>query len=403
MTGSAGKMTEKKLPGFNGTVMVDETTPPPRTRPSLFPTREQVASFAGLPMPQPRAVVQPPQPDMATTAQEAVSDVDTAELHDFELADAPSPLESAPVDSDNERKSSRPDKKSQSHIDTSKASRPLAAKIAPQSSSFPLLRLPPRAIHRTLDLLLVYDEPIALVRKRPDRRLVEANKSHILTVGKGKTTREPQNKAMKSNVARTINTASPTNLFLVCRALRNLGIKTYYNKNTFAFYDRQGLTGWAASIGSRRNEVRKVELRSEWEVVFKNNDIHSKYLGMTADKAVLSTTELRVLRNIARVNIDIALRMPWQRTGKLPDYDKVSLDAQKMCFKFGKLLARDMAFKFMIHELNTPLIAKHLHIWFDKTWQEPWYESAEFKRRDVEDKRKLATERAAKASSGEDS
>lgn len=266
-----------------------------------------------------------------------------------------------------------------------------------------LLNMPDNIMNRILDLLLVYDEPIALVRKRSDRRIVEADKSHILTVGKGKITRERQNKKMMSKVARSINTASPTNLFLVCRALRNLGIKTYYNKNTFAFSKEQGLAGWAASIGSRQNEVRKVELRSEWDLVFMNNDIHSEYLRMDAGKGVLHTTELRVFGNIERVNIDIALRMPWQRTGKLPDYDKVSLDAQKRCFKLGKQIAWDKALKFMIRELNTELIAKHLHIWFDKTWEEDWYESAEFKRRDAEYKRERAALRAAKISSGKDS
>jgi hypothetical protein len=100
MAWPAGKMTEKKIPGFNGTVMIDETTPPRRTRPSLFPTREQVASLAGLPLPQPRATAHPPQ---------VVSDVDATELNDFEMADAPSPLESAPVYSNNERMSSRPE------------------------------------------------------------------------------------------------------------------------------------------------------------------------------------------------------------------------------------------------------------------------------------------------------
>jgi hypothetical protein len=265
-----------------------------------------------------------------------------------------------------------------------------------------LLNMPDNIMNRILDLLLVYDDPIALVRKSPNRREVETKKLHIVTVGKGRITRKPQDKKMKSNVARNVNTASPTNLFLVCRALRNLGIKTYYNKNTFAFSNEQCLAGWAASIGSRRNEVRNVELRSEWDLVFQNNDINSEYLRMDAGKGVLQTTELRAFSNIERVNIDIALRMPWQRTGKLPDYDKVSLDAQKSCFKLGKQIARDKALKFMIRELNTELIVKHLHIWFDKTWVEPWYESAEFQRKDAEDKRKRAAERAVKASSGKD-
>lgn len=262
-------------------------------------------------------------------------------------------------------------------------------------------------MHLILDFLLVYDEPIALVRKSPNRRIVEANGSHILTVGRGKITREPQEPQekklkLKSNVARNINTASPTNLFLVCSGLRDLGIKTYYNKNTFVFSDEQNLIDWAASIGSRRNKVKKVELRSEWEVLFNHNNIHSKRLKMTGN-GVLYTTGLRVFTNIERVNIDIGLRMPWQRTGKLPDYDKVSVNAQNTCYNFGKWMIRDMADRFRRYELDIPFIAKHLHVRFDTAWEEPWYESAEFKRKHAENKRKLAAERAAKASSGKGS
>jgi len=104
-----GKMVEKKVTGFNGLVSFDDTTPPPPTRPSLLPSRDQVASLAGLPLPQPRAVKQPPQPDLTAAAQEEGSNVDAAELNDFEMVDAPSPLESAPVGPDNERKSFDPE------------------------------------------------------------------------------------------------------------------------------------------------------------------------------------------------------------------------------------------------------------------------------------------------------
>ena len=261
--------------------------------------------------------------------------------------------------------------------------------------TFRIIDLPDKAIHQTLDILLVYEEPIALVRKSPDRRTIEAEKSHIVTVGQGKITREPQDKKLKSNVARTVNTASPTNLFLVCRGLRDLGIKTYYNKNTFAFSNEEGLAGWAKSIGSRRKEVRKVKLRSEWEVAFEYNDIHSKELS-TSGAGVLDTRVIRVLRNIERVDLDLALRMPWQRTGKLPDdYDKVSLDVQRMCFEYGKDIVKAVADRFRLYELNDPLIDKHRHIWFDKAWVEPWYESAEFKRRDADWKRECAEKRAA--------
>lgn len=265
--------------------------------------------------------------------------------------------------------------------------------------TFRLLNLPDKAIYKILDILLVHDEPVALVRKSPDRRIIEAQKSHIVTVGQGKITREPQGSTLKSRTTRILNTASPTNLFLVCRGLRDLGIKTYYNKNTFAFSDEQGLNGWAKSIGSRCKEVRKVELRSEWEVAFENNDIHSKDLSISGT-GVLDTPALRLMENIERVDLDFALRMPWQRTGKLPyDYDKVSPDAQKMCFDYGKLMVKAVGDRFRRYESNSHLIEKHQHIWFDKAWEEKHYESAWLKKRFAEDKRKLAEERAAKSSS----
>lgn len=89
-------------------------------------------------MPQPRAVQQAPQPDLTTTAQEAGSDADVAELDVFEVVEARSPLESAPVVPDNERKSSCAGEASQSKTDTITASDPPAPTptARPQSSSF---------------------------------------------------------------------------------------------------------------------------------------------------------------------------------------------------------------------------------------------------------------------------
>ncbi|GAB7333720.1 hypothetical protein MBLNU13_g05257t1 [Cladosporium sp. NU13] len=544
-------MVEKNIPGLSGTFVFPDSPSTSRTRPSLFPTREQVASLRGLPLPPPRIVPQPPEPDLTTTAQEAGPDADAAESIDVDMTDAPSPLEYTPVDADNEPShlpaitppqhsssfrtptvprpegyktpprgpsfspitppahlatensgfgqyvsslelpppaaaayprrstSARPssafrapivprseDYETPPHVQSlssfSSFAQPSAEindagrnsssdghagsvagdeSIAPHATqedhtvendngdhserevwdaapaqppqqlirigrrahraqgrspgTFRILYLPDKAIHQILDILLVYEDPIALVRKSPDRRIIEAQKSHIVTVGQGKITREPQDKKLKSNVARTVNTASPTNLFLVCRGLRDLGIKTYYNKNTFAFSNEQGMAGWAKSIGSRRKEVRKVELRSEWEVAFENNDIHSKDLSISGT-GVLDTRVIRVLRNIERVDVDLALRMPWQRTGKLPgDYDKVLLDAQRMCFEYGKEIVKAVADRFRLYELNTPLIEKHQHVWFDKSWVEPWYESIEFKRRDAEWKFECAAKRAA--------
>jgi hypothetical protein len=256
-------------------------------------------------------------------------------------------------------------------------------------SKCPILELHPKVIHRIMDILLVYDDPIALSRKSPNRRITEANRSHIITVGKGKITRERQNRTMKSNIARMINTASPTNLFLVCRALRNAGIKTYYNQDTFAFFSEQHLVAWGESIGSRIKEVRKVELRSEWEVVFNKNDIHSKDITMEG-AGVLHTTALRVFKNIEKVDLDITVRMPWQRTGNVPNHKDISTEAREMCSEFGRRMAESMANDFQNHELNSLLIDMCKYIKFDEAWIEPWYESAEFKRRDAEYMRKLA-------------
>lgn len=559
-------MVEKKIPGLFGTFSFPDDPPTQRTRPSLFPTREQVASLRGLPLPPPppRNLPQPPQPNLSTTTQEADPDAAAAESSDVDMTDAPLPLEYAQVDADNERKSSNHGDIYQSYTDYITASRLPAATAAQHSSSFRtstvprpegyetpphgpsfspitppaqlasesrgadreisplelpapvaathppesptallsssfraligprsegheaapdvasfsplaqpaqpsaenndagrnsssdelavsavgdepvaplatqdhqalesgnenyskrelwdaapalppqpltridrrarraqgrspgtlrLLNLPDKAIHKILDILLVYSEPVALVRKSPDRRIIEAQKSHIVTVGQGKITREPQGKGLKSRTTRNLNTASPTNMFLVCRDLHDLGIKTYYNKNTFAFSDEQSLNGWAKSIGSRCKEARKVELRSEWEVAFENNDIHSEDLSISGT-GILYTPALRLMENIERVRLDFALRMPWQRTGKLPDdYNKVSPNARKMCFEYGKLIVKAAGDKFRRYELNSQLIEKHQHIWFDKTWVEPWYESAELKRRDAEWKRERA-------------
>ena len=77
-------MVEKKIPGL-GTFSFPDDPPPQRTRPSLFPTREQVASLRGLPLPPPpRNVPQPPQPNVTTTAQEADPDAAAAESSDVD-------------------------------------------------------------------------------------------------------------------------------------------------------------------------------------------------------------------------------------------------------------------------------------------------------------------------------
>jgi len=150
-------------------------------------------------------------------------------------------------------------------------------------------------------------------------------------------------------------------------------------------------------MGARCKEVRKVELRSEWDVVFKNNDIHNKEVTMEGT-GVLDTPVFRFFENIERVDLEISCRMPWQRTGKLPNYDKVSEEAKEMCYEYAQKVVQLMVANFKHYELNAPSISTHEHIKFDEAWVEPWYESAEFKTRYAEDKRKRAAERVANIS-----
>jgi hypothetical protein len=109
----------------------------------------------------------------------------------------------------------------------------------------------------------------------------------------------------------------------------------------------------------------------------------------------LDTTALRVFKDIERVDLDITLRMPWQRTGKVPDYDKVSDDVKAMCYEYGLRMAEAKVNDFTRHELNSSLIDTRRYIKFDEAWVEPWYESAQFKERDAKHMRELAEKRAA--------
>lgn len=269
--------------------------------------------------------------------------------------------------------------------------------VAQGPAKLPVLNLPTKVLHRILDLLLVHPEPVSLVRKATHRRLVESNKSHILTVGMGKITREPQNRTMKSNVARTINTASPTNLFLVCRGLREAGIKTYYGKNTFSFSDENNLAGWAKSIGSRHRYVKKVEVKSSWEVFFKGNDVRSNDLSMKGT-GILDTEELRAFDDIESVDVAISCTMPWQRS-TFPDCDKISLEAKEMCYEYAWKAIEAMVLTLRYYELNSSSIGTHQRILFDEEWTEPYYESAEWKQKEAE----MVHERLAKTSMKKDS
>jgi len=104
---------------------------------------------------------------------------------------------------------------------------------------------------------------------------------------------------------------------------------------------------------------------------------------------------LRVFKDIERVDLDITVRMPWQRTGKVPDYDKVSDDVKAMCYEFGLRMAEAKVNDFKRHELNSSSIDTRRRIKFDEAWVEPWYESAQFKESDAKYMRELAEKRAA--------
>ena len=81
--------------------------------------------------------------------------------------------------------------------------------------------MPPVVFKQIAELVLVYEQPGELVQKPTHRCLVEVTKSHVLTVSSEKVVRKCTNK----KVTRNLNTASLTNLFLVCRQFRDAGME----------------------------------------------------------------------------------------------------------------------------------------------------------------------------------
>jgi hypothetical protein len=166
--------------------------------------------------------------------------------------------------------------------------------------------MPPDIFKRIAEHVLLYEQPEELVQKPIHRRMVEVTKAHVLTVSSEKVV-VPGNK----QVARNLNTASLTNLFLVCRHFRNVGVKLYYGLNTFSFSCDDNLRGWAKTIGSRRKFVRSIQLDSHWEVQFRNGEISPEALRIVCDHGIISSTAFGMFRNLQQVHLNIGCALEW--------------------------------------------------------------------------------------------
>lgn len=189
-----------------------------------------------------------------------------------------------------------------------RAPSPTDSEIAAAHISGPsLLGMPPDVFKRIAEYVLVYEQPEELVQKAIHRRMVEVTKAHVLTVSGEKVVRSGN-----KQVARNLNTASLTNLFLVCRQFRDVGVKVYYGMNTFKFSDDGNLHGWAEAIGGRRKFVRRIQLDSHWEVRLDNGEISPDTLRIVSDHGIISTAAFRRFRNLQKVHLSIGCALQWQ-------------------------------------------------------------------------------------------
>ena len=206
-----------------------------------------------------------------------------------------------------------------------------------QTTSACLLGMPLAVLKLVTEYLVTYQQPEKLIQKPSHRRMVEYTKAHVLTVSSEKIVRKRTDKHL---VARNLNTASMTNLFLVCRRFRNLGIKLYYGKNTFRFSTDQDLRDWAKAIGSRVKHVRSIQLDSHWEVRFTENRIDQ--LEFVCDQGIISSPALLLFStNLKRVHLSVGCAMQWQHD-VFRNHKDLDEEIEAMCWTFAIDRANNM-------------------------------------------------------------
>lgn len=246
------------------------------------------------------------------------------------------------------------------------------------------MNLPANVLQRILNHVLIHPNASHTPkRKSPYRRQIEAEKKHVLTVGFGKITRSPiKGTGMKSNVTKDLNTASPTNFFLVCRALRDVGFLTYYGKNTFSFSSEFDLAQWSSTLGSRCKFVKSVELKSQWEVFFKptnavqndNNTVNLEHDALDIrGTGLLYTKSLRALEALEVVNLTFSASIPLEHTTP-PVYSNPFIEVRLICWDYARQKIDSMVKNFRIAELNAPFIEIRPEVFLDGgDWMEPYY------------------------------
>jgi hypothetical protein len=221
--------------------------------------------------------------------------------------------------------------------------------------------MPPVVFKQIAELVLVYERPEELVRKPTHRRLVEVTKSHILTVSSDKVV----HKRTSKKVARNLNTASLTNLFLVCRQFRDVGMKVYYRKNVFKFSTERNLSAWAKAIGSRCRFVRSIQLNSHWEVGFKDDNFQPQTLHMRYDSGLVYTMSLRGFPNLEEVHLAIGCSSQWQHNAFKRYHPDFGPAMENKCWAFAVQCSNDMTDVLRDNELQSNKINTRHTLIFD--------------------------------------
>jgi hypothetical protein len=242
-----------------------------------------------------------------------------------------------------------------------RAPSPNESEIAAAHISSPsLLGMPPVVFQRIAKYVLLYEQPEELVQKASHRRTVEVTKAHVLTVSSEKVVRPG-----KKEVARNLNTGSLTNLFLVYRQFRDVGVKVYYGLNTFKFSDDGNLEGWAEAIGSRHKFVRRIQLESHWEVQFRNGEISPDALRIVSDHGIISSTAFRRFRNLQKVHFSIGCALEWQHDAFQQQHGGLDLAMESIGWTYACQQAEYMSQMLRDSELRSRTIDLSHDLIFD--------------------------------------
>lgn len=214
--------------------------------------------------------------------------------------------------------------------------------------SFNFKGLPAEVKKRIYAEILVHPNSIELHQKRQFRRITEAQNSSILTVGIGKSTRTPENRHI---VPRGLNTNSPTNLFLVCKRFRDVGLQIYYGKNDFVFSSFAELEAWMENIQGRRKFVQHLTLRSSWEVGFTKTDVRREMLRVDHLGGVVVAPTIHLFANLQSITLDMQCIEQWRRWD-FPNFRNVAGEIIQMSKDFAHASSKKLLKSYSESQLD---------------------------------------------------